>query len=501
MQRIRRLAVIVLLICLWSTANAQQVINYGDTITQQLTVDTPSQFYSFNANAGDIVTVYALGHNITPALTLLGATGQLAFSNDEPATAFANDASVTYRIPQAGAYNLLLGTVDNQAGTVTLTMQVSASAISTALTDTTTINIPAGAPAQTYSVIANEATTITVTSTTAGFAFRAVVRDSNAQALAMVNTGIESATFRLPASNTPYDILVSAADPNTSGTVQVAYGTPATTPSTPADTSTSNDTGTTSDSTPPTDPTVCTLSAGNTNVRSGPGTDYNVIGALAGDNTIVATGQNGGWYVGNYNGIDGWVFGGVVTASGNCGNLSFVAAPANTNPVPPPQTTEEVSAPPSATPQPTQASNDTSNPPPQPTATTVVPAATATTAVQIAPVDADPLAFDVHRDNGGTFSNTVSYPDGDTRDRIITEVNLDSVNSSREVQFILSCNGTGTQNVTFHRGSPNAGGVGCGQSITWRYAAPYRTQPLYVQIQGGDTSYVAYTITATIIGN
>ena len=43
------------------------------------------------------------------------------------------------------------------------------------------------------------------------------------------------------------------------------------------------------------------------NVRSGPSTDYSVIGTLSNGSKIEVTGESGGWYRFDYNGKDGFV--------------------------------------------------------------------------------------------------------------------------------------------------------------------------------------------------
>jgi len=434
---------------------------------------------------------------------LLGANGQIAFNGDDALTPFAGDARITYRIVQQGAYSILLSGSNGTQGAYTLTLRATPPSISTALTASTTINIPPGAPTQHYSITANPngSTPITVQSLTAGFNFRAQLWDSNANTLALVNGGIEGATLTVPAGTATYELLVSSADPSATGQVEISLSgstSSASTDSTDTSTSTTPPTEAPVSSDPANDPNACVISGANINIRRGPSTAFDPpIGSLNGDYN--AYGRNNDWYVFNYNGVEGWVYGPVVNLFGGaCGSLAFVQGPA----LPAPQTTEESQPPVQATPvyTPTTQAQATQSQATQPVVQ-ATPSYTPTTAVQTAPIDNEPLDFQIHRDNGGSFSNSISYPEGDYRDRIGTEINLDQVNSSRTVLFTLSCSGTGTGNVTFHRGSPNAGSVACGQSISWRFAAPYRTEDFYVQIQSGSASYVNYTITATITGN
>ena len=115
---------------------------------------------------------------------------------------------------------------------------------------------------------------------------------------------------------------------------------------------------------------TCTvISAAGTavNVRSGPGTQYAVIGNLAAGQSYPALGQlsGGEWYQVSVNGQSGWVAASVTQLDGDCANLAQVAAPANaqlaaTQPPPPAQ--------PSPT-QPSSGSTPTLTPTSQPTLT------------------------------------------------------------------------------------------------------------------------------------
>jgi hypothetical protein len=86
---------------------------------------------------------------------------------------------------------------------------------------------------------------------------------------------------------------------------------------------------------------VCRLTSAdgtNINVRSGPGTNYPIIGQMNGSTELDVIGVNGQWYVVNFSGVQGWMAGWVTTLKGNCTGLAYVAAPPPPAPtaVPPP---------------------------------------------------------------------------------------------------------------------------------------------------------------------
>lgn len=62
------------------------------------------------------------------------------------------------------------------------------------------------------------------------------------------------------------------------------------------------------------------------NVRSGPSTDYSVIGSLSNGSKIEVTGESGGWYRFDYNGKDGFVATKYTTTQATDSNGSNAAA-------------------------------------------------------------------------------------------------------------------------------------------------------------------------------
>lgn len=104
--------------------------------------------------------------------------------------------------------------------------------------------------------------------------------------------------------------------------------------------------------TPPANPEV--VANDQINVRQGPGTTYNIVGAAAQGERFKVTGKNqdGSWWQIDYKGQPGWLFGQLVTAQ----NTGAVPVAQNI-PAPPPPTNTPV-------PQPTQPPAPTQPPPP-----------------------------------------------------------------------------------------------------------------------------------------
>ncbi|MGQ9841001.1 MAG: SH3 domain-containing protein [Anaerolineae bacterium] len=137
----------------------------------------------------------------------------------------------------------------------------------------------------------------------------------------------EAVTLQIEAAIKDRGQLVAQAQPGPA--VAVATYTPVPTP-TPQFTPTP---------TPSPTPEFAELTArANANVRSGPGTDYPQIGQLRAGATYRITGRDegGNWWQFSYDGREGWVFGDLVTVSGNAQAIAIVQAAPPPTPAPPP---------------------------------------------------------------------------------------------------------------------------------------------------------------------
>ena len=113
---------------------AGNVLDYGDTITGELTEAMPEQSYVFDAEAGDVVTIDITSETLDTFLILLNAEEeQLAFNDDGPGT--TNSTIQSFAVPTAGEYTIVASSYDNvrlsnpTAGTFTLSLQLADSVV------------------------------------------------------------------------------------------------------------------------------------------------------------------------------------------------------------------------------------------------------------------------------------------------------------------------------------------------------------------------------------
>lgn len=384
----RLVFLIISLLALSSVVSAQGgPLSYNTILTDTLNPGTPI-IYTFSGTANDMVTVYVIGSSeLQPTLAVSNSSGQpLGFSNQDALTPISNDVRVTALLPANDTYIVTLNNTGASPGIFTLALSASQSPQNTLSATSTIITIAPSTTGQQLIIPGNPdgSQDLSIQSLLPGVGFSARLQSADGKILAVIAGGLNHTTFNLPASDRVYFLTVDADDATIGAQVEITLGgasvpAPATTEEAQAQ--------------QPADPNVCTVTASGVNVRSGPGTNYGVVGSLNDGNQFIATGQNSGWYYGTFNGQSAWVAASVVTASGNCSNLAFVDAPA-----PPPPTATTAS-------QDTQATATTSSS--QPTATTdnqqpTTAPPTATTAATTVPFAVVSLSCRWFQNDGAT---------------------------------------------------------------------------------------------------
>ncbi len=548
-----RVVCLLLIILLGAGFAAAQggVLTPGQAVQGVIGTQQPLAFYTFSGAADDQVTLHAisLSAGFRPTISLLSPAQQnLSTSSSDPTSPESPDARLSYRLPQSGVYSVLVGGFNNSQGDFILRLFVRPAAESISLVpgEPVTVSLSAETPARTFSFAASPdgPTMFSAAGTPPDFPFLVEIRSAAGQIVA-VFPGLAQAAFVLPPGDGLYVATVSsAAAPGVTGQITVAITSaalaldvppPATTPE-PQPDQPRGETG------------ACTVApAGGSavNVRSGPGTNFGIISTLQPGQPQTVIGRQGGWYAISITQGTGWVAAGVVTTAGNCDALPDLAGPPiQATPTYTPTTAGGVQPPaqPTATPtltptativqpgQPTATPTLTptaplatatftptqppftstpTQPPPTFTPTTAAPTATFTPSYTpttpppppTAPPDArfnDPL--NIPLDSTASTTDFVSYPGGDTEDRVrwdITGMNANSSLSGGRARLILavSCFGTGTQNLQFFTGGQT---YSCGQTIfDSEVTYDSRTGSVVITAVGGQNTYVQWVLTGT----
>lgn len=219
------------------------------------------------------------------------------------------------------------------------------------------------------------------------------------------------------------------------------------------------------------------------NVRGGPGTNYPIVVALPGGTTVDIIGKNadGSWWYIAFNGNTGWVSAPFTTSS-NTEDVAVVDAP------PVPQSDSSGSGGSGGGNSGGSGGSGGGN----------SGGSGGGGGGQTAPSDND-IQAKINIKNGNfTQSGTVSYPDGDTTDKIFVSVEgFDSVKTSGNIIYTLTCTG-GTPTVKAVGGAVNNGSVGCNKTWTVFYTNVSNKETITItQESGGLTNW---TLIATAGG-
>ena len=495
------------------------------------------------------VLVFGDATGLQPALTLIAPNGTALTTTSAQAGAGPAAAELAYRLSEGGVYSLLLGGANGSQGIYFLRFVSRPLPPAVLLPAGGQVDVPitAGEGPQYVTIPADGVpAALNAVADSPDFLYRLIVRRSNGQALADIN-GLSPIALPLPPDEGGYEIAVSALLPDSAGLVRLALGGPAS----PVNPPSSN----APVSTPELGPGgECLIAAagGQINIRSGPGTNFSVIGVLLPGQSLPVIGVNGSWYLVSTQTGEGWISGTVGRLSGDCGNLPFAPGPgqasstptvtgsvtvtttvtttgtttatATASPTLPPGVTPTATLSPTAsatlapgiTPSATLTPSATSTTPPPTftstaTATSVQPTVTPTPSytpttppqAQVAPPDANfnsPL--NIALDTTASVTDFVSYPGGDTTDRVrwdIIGINQNPALSGGQARLILavSCFGTGTQNVTFFVAGQT---YSCGQTIVDQVVTyNSRTGQVTINAIGGTNTYVQWVLTGTAV--
>lgn len=351
-------------------------ISYGQGILGQMLPGAPLLSYSFTGQAGDIIRadLAAFTPGLDPVLYLISPEGQpLAYSDNLPFGLTPGDAGLSFALPESGTYALVVGQVNGASGSYVL--RLAGGPLAPAVPIPAEVPIPIdenaflGAPRVSYLLAARDcpATVVMSAADSAGVPVDvrllnpagAVVGDITGtimgwQTALSANSGVYRFEARPVGSGAGYTLLVSCADA-ASSPVLAATAQPETTAG--------------DDSA-----TVCMLSApNNINIRSGPGTQYTVLGVMLAGSSREAIGVSAdrSWYVVPEDGILGLVSAGIVTTQGPCDALPVNDGYLGTQrvaPTPVPATSIPLpTGAPAGNQPPAQNPNPGNQPPPQPT--------------------------------------------------------------------------------------------------------------------------------------
>lgn len=467
--------VVLMMLVFCTQVMAQTPLEYGTTTPGSLNPQAPISLYTFSGTEGDQITVQAisLDPSLDLDLTIQRGIETMAVGSTDPFTPNSNDARIDYRIPVTGTYVILVASPDEGTGdfAIKLSQQI--------LDDVTLLNdeptsltiMENGVRYVQYDSTIAEATGLRLSGDAP---FYATIYNRTGTIVSHIRT--RSALIHLDEHDV-YQVALRSVDPSIPVNVSLVI---ATTDSTPSSRPSSSLTPTPlTIITPVRTPVVesdiiCEVfSDGFPNVRIAPNTFDSIITQIQPGTMYRAVGIYDEWFqvlVPTSPFESGWVRSDVVGINGYCEEIPSVS-PFNT-PVIPSHTptttptatnTPEISPTPTATHTPTVTPTITNTPLP-----TDTPTVTPTVSVQIAPEDSEfnnPLNVPL----GNTLSvlDFVSYPEGDTQDKVewdVSGMDEDTTTANGVARLVITatCFGNGTENVEFMIDNQT---YGCGDTL------------------------------------
>ncbi len=503
MSRIRPAAAILILVLLSCFAIVPMVsaqaatLVYGDAVTGSIGAQSPLGLYTFTGSANDHVTVRVIGitPELNPAISLLSpAQQQLMANDDDPFSPDGLDARITVRLPTDGTYTILVSGSGASFGEYLITLDGrSSEGVNAVLPGITVIaDFSTSASPQFYSIPADPGATqiLRLSPEPLGFAFAAEVRDPAGMVIAAVNS-LPSVQIALSPAAGMYEVALRPISPEVVGGVQMTVsgvGEPQVVPTAfptlpPLPTVPPLPTLNLTPTLVPT-PTICMVfSNGAVNVRFGPGTNFDIIGALLPGQMLPVFGLSPDriWYAVNFNGVQGWVSSTVSFLTGPCANLPVLVSPPTPTPLP-------------TTPAPTLTPTFVFS---TATATTIpLPTATATFVEPVPPIATivpdQTFNFGIVYNEVRTFTEVITYP-GQFRDIINLSVADFGGFSSLTFNLNLQCLGNGAMEQTFWGvGQPSQE---CGTPLSVVFTPDSNLVPITVANAGPNPANVQYTLT------
>lgn len=465
---------VIILLQGFGKVNAQdgKSLVWGEVALEQV-VGPEGSLFNFQATAGDIVQIEVQGIGNFQPVVLVQDINRTTLGREDNA-AGAGNVSLSQTIFNDGLYYIQVLGVNNGTGQFTILLNRSLPIGLPLVTGSPTEGI-VGPDLNTvyydFEAIPSQSAILEVRSLTDGYAPQLTVYLENGEVVASLSSKVlKASSLEFGPSSDQYKLAVELGDYTDTATVRVSLNY--------VD---GDNIATSPVNTPISGCLISTQRGEGVNVRSGGSTNHPGIAQLFPGQNVSATGYsnlNDGWYEVVLNdGRVGWVASFVVDLAGDCASLpskTFAAAP------------------PTATHQPQQNS-------PTPAATATGPTSTpsATSGGPAAPPDSDfNITLDMNGNTNGFFESSVSYPNGDTEDRIF--YNVTGLNSNQSLPggqatifFTVSCDGTGSQHIQFiNRGQT----YGCGN--TWSHTATFDSNSGNVTIRavGGTDTYVNWSL-------
>lgn len=491
------ISVIVAMFAVLMPASAQSVLVYGSGATGTFSATAPLAFYTFQGQANDLVSVLVLGltPGMQPTIVLNDMSQQaIATSTNDPFSAGSSTARLSVQLPSDGLYTVIVTPANGVVGDYAIRLDGSPVSSESTVDPDNPADSPVVATGNTvFNVTGNpDATQVaTVSTSTAGFAFSALLQDAGTTLAVVAGNDAMPAFVTIPATSSTYKIIVTSAN-GLDGDVSLSLGSGASVDSSDATEASdaTEDAGTPSDSS---DATETATSESDSTATS---TSTLVPGTTPTSTSTPSTTPTTGQQQQQTNPTSTRTPTPTRTPTSTSTTQQQVNATATYTPSYTPTYTA------TATVQQPTATYTPSYTPTYTATATYTPSYTPTTppAAQIAPEDQRSYAFNIDLDTTASILEFVSYPGGDTEDRVVYDVRRMNPNvafSGGRARLVISasCFGENTDQIEFFTGGQT---YSCGQTIVDREVTfDSNNGSITITAVGGEGTYVQWVLTGT----
>ena len=456
--------IMFLSLLIYIPVQAQSILSYGAGMTGAISATSPVAIYTFQGEAGDSVTVQVIGltPGLQPAISLNSLTGaQLGSSNSDTTNLASASARLNVTLAESGIHTIIVASLNGSPGDFAIRLDgIASSAQGEVNEDGASGTVTPGVSVLVYTVPGNADLPLLATVTTDGdgAVFSVSVTSPDGLQIGLLSgSSQQNAITTLPVSTGEYTLQITVNTP-VDATINVNVA--------PIGEAIDDDedNGEIVEATPTPLPDDGQATATYTPT-------------VAPDNNVQATAT----FTPSY----------TPTAAPNNNAQATATTTASYTPTTAPNNNV----------QPTATFTPSYTPTNQPTAT-FTPSYTPTTPpAQVAPDDArfnNPL--NIPLDSTASVLDFVSYPDGDTEDRVrfsVTGMNNNSSLSGGRARLVISvtCFGENTDEVQFFTGGQT---YSCGQTIVDReVTADSDTGSVVITAVGGSGTYVQWVLTGT----
>jgi hypothetical protein len=312
----------------FSPSNAQGALDvqYGTVVQGSISDPSIPQMYSFNGNAGDLVSIRVMGLSaeVDPNVELQGPAAEVLASNDNVLSDLPSlNSALTVRLPSTGRYTVVVG---GTVGNFVLTVSARTNPVFSVLELNTpfTVQVPLTNEAEvfTFNTDPLSATTLLIEASPSDLDAIVGVHSSMGETVAIFQGNLDNACISLSPGDELHEVRILS-EPLMTGSISLTLGRG---PCEIGDTPNPVEAPQVQVTPVGIEGKCAAWSIGNVNVRSGPSVQFGVLTVAVAQRPLEVLGQNetGTWLLVQTPTGQGWVASPLFILIGSCGGIPVI---------------------------------------------------------------------------------------------------------------------------------------------------------------------------------